>query len=86
MKISEHTFDRLDEIFAHKPISQLIDDGMKPNWGTGSQNLEKNWKIILSHTLSHFQFLKLKFPGPKFYSFDRISDPQPISQSTIDSK
>ena len=40
MKISERTFDRLDEIFAHKPISQLIDDGMKPNWGTGSQNPE----------------------------------------------
>ena len=83
MKISEHTFDRLDEIFAHKPISQLIDDGIKPNWGTGSQNLERNWKIMLSHTLSHFQFLKLKFPGPKFYSVDQISDPQPISQSTI---
>ena len=27
----------------------LIDDGLKPNWGTGSQNLEINWKIILSH-------------------------------------
>ena len=40
MEISEHTFDRLDEIFAQKPISQLIDDGMKPNWGTGSQNPE----------------------------------------------
>ena len=88
MEISEHTFDRLDEIFAQQPISQLIDDDMKPNWGTGSQNLEKKWerKIILSHTLSHFQFLKLKFPGPKFYSFDQISDLQPISQSTIDGK
>ena len=86
MNISEHAFDRLDEIFAQKPIIQLIDDGMKPNWGTVSQNLGKNWKIILSHTVSHFQFLKLKFPGPKFYSFDRISDPQLISQSTIDGK
>ena len=70
MKISEHTFDRLDVIFAKKPISQLFDNGMKPNLGTGSKSLERNWKIILSHTLSHFQFLKLKFPGPKFYSFD----------------
>ena len=70
MKISEHIIDRLDESFAQKPKSQLIDDGIKPNWGTGCQNLEKNWKIILSHTLSHFQFLKLKFPGPKFNSFD----------------
>jgi len=28
------------ELFAQKPISQLIDDGMKPNWvtATGSQN------------------------------------------------
>ena len=25
-------------LFAHKSISQLIDDGMKPNWG--SQNPE----------------------------------------------
>ena len=40
MKFSEHKFDRLDEIFAQKPISQLIDDGMKPNWGTGIQNPE----------------------------------------------
>ena len=43
MKFSEHKFDRLDEIFAQKPTSQLIDDGMKPNWGTtstGSQNPE----------------------------------------------
>ena len=86
MKISEHTFDRLDVIFAKKPISQLFDNGMKPNLGTGSKSLERNWKIILSHTLSHFQFLKLKFPKPKFYSFDRISDPQPISQTTIDGK
>ena len=38
MKFSDHKFDRLGEIFAQKPISQLIDDGMKPNWGTGSQN------------------------------------------------
>ena len=44
------------ELFAQKPISQLIDDGMKPNWGTGCQNLEQNWKIVLSHTLFHFQF------------------------------
>ena len=70
MNISEHTIDRLDNIFAQKPINQLIDDGLKPNLGTGSQNLETNWKIRLSHTLSHFQFLKLQFPGPKFYSFD----------------
>ena len=40
MKITVHTFDRFDEIFAQKPINQLIDDSMKPNWGTGSQNLE----------------------------------------------
>ena len=40
MKSSEHKFDRLDEILAHKPISQLNDDDMKPNWGTGSQNPE----------------------------------------------
>ena len=46
MNISEHTIDRLDEIFAQKPISQLIDDGMNPNWGTRSQNLETNWKKI----------------------------------------
>ena len=72
MKICEHKFDRseLDEIFAHKPISQFINDDMKTNLGTESQNLKKNWKIILSH----FQFLKLKFPGPKCYSFDQISD------------
>ena len=31
MKFSEPKFDRLDEIFAQKPISQLVDDGMKPN-------------------------------------------------------
>ena len=59
---------------------------MKPNWGTGSQNPEENWKIILAHSLSHFQFLKRKFLGSKFYSFDWISDLQPISQSTIDGK
>ena len=43
MKISEHKFDRLelDEIFAHKPISQFINDDMKTNLGTGSQNLKK---------------------------------------------
>ena len=29
MKFSEHKFDRLDEIFAQKSISQLIDDGTK---------------------------------------------------------
>ena len=40
--------------------------------------------IILSKSLSHFQFLKMKIPGPKFYSFDRISHPRPISKSTID--
>ena len=50
MKISERKFDRLDEIFAHKPISQLIDDGMKPSWGTGSQNLEK---ILENHTVPY---------------------------------
>ena len=38
MKFSEHKFDRLDELFVQKPIIQLIDDGMKPNWGIGSQN------------------------------------------------
>ena len=27
--ISEHTIDRLDDIFAQKPISQLIDDETK---------------------------------------------------------
>ena len=31
LKICEPTIDRLDEIFAHKPISQLINDDMKPN-------------------------------------------------------
>jgi len=40
MNISEHKFDRLDEAFAQKPVSQLIDDNMKPNWGTRSQNPE----------------------------------------------
>ena len=40
MKFSDHKFDRLDDIFAKKPISQLIDDGLKPNWSTGSQNPE----------------------------------------------
>ena len=40
MKFTEHKFDRLDEISAQKPISQLIDDNMKLNWGTGSQNPE----------------------------------------------
>ena len=42
MNFSEHKFDRLklNRIFARKPITQLIDDGMKPNWGTGSQNPE----------------------------------------------
>ena len=40
MKFSEHKFDRLYDDFAQKSISQLIDDGMKPNWGTGSQNPE----------------------------------------------
>ena len=40
MKFSEHKFDRLDESFAQKPIIQLINNGMKPNWGTGSQNPE----------------------------------------------
>ena len=45
MKISDHTFDRLNEIFAQKPISQLIEDGMKPNWSTGGQNLEKKLEI-----------------------------------------
>ena len=50
MNISEHTIDRLDEIFAQKPISQLIDDGMIPNWGTGSQNLEKK---LENHTVPY---------------------------------
>ena len=42
MKCSEHKFDRFGVIFAQnqKPISHLIDDGVKPNWGTGSQNPE----------------------------------------------
>ena len=31
MKLPEHKFDRLDELFARKPINQLSDDGMKPN-------------------------------------------------------
>ena len=51
MKISEHTFDRLNEIFAQKPISQLIEDGMKPSWSTGrSQNLEKK---LENHTVPY---------------------------------
>ena len=73
MKFSEHKFDRLDEIFAQKPISQLIDDGMKPNWGRAPLEVKIPNKIIKSYcpkTLSHFQFLKMKFPGPTFYSFD----------------
>ena len=48
MKFSEHNFERLDEIFAQKPINQLIDDGIKPNWGTWRQNPEANLKIILN--------------------------------------
>ena len=34
MKVSDHKFDRLDETFAQKPISQLIGYDMKPDWGT----------------------------------------------------
>ena len=78
MKFSEHKFDRLDESFAQKSISQLIDDSMRPNWGTRSPNPEFIYKFISSKSLSHFQFLKMKFPGPKFYSFDLISHPHPI--------
>ena len=49
MKISQHKFDRLDGIFAPRPISQLIDDSMKLNWGsTGSQNPEENEKILIN--------------------------------------
>ena len=66
----------MNEIVAKKPISQLVEDCMKPNWGTGSQDLENIWKIILSHILSHFQFMKLKFSGPKFYSFELDEIPQ----------
>ena len=65
MKISEHTFDRLEEFFAQKPISQLIDDGMKLNWGTGSQNLEKNWKIIVPYFVS-FSVFEAEFQGRNF--------------------
>ena len=54
MKIFEHEFDRLDEIFAQRPISQLIDDGMKPNWGTEIQNPDENWKIIFFKVLTEF--------------------------------
>ena len=50
MNISEHTIDRLDEMFAQKPINQLIEDGMNPNWGTGSQNLEKKFE---NHTVPY---------------------------------
>ena len=86
MKLSEHWQIGWNVSPDTNNYSQLIDDGMEPNLGTGSQNLEMNWKIILSHTLSHFQILKLIFLGPKFYCFDWISDLQPISQSTIDGK
>ena len=54
MKFSEHKFDRLGGFFDVRSIIQLIDDGMKPNWGAGTQNPEENLKIILSHSLSHF--------------------------------
>ena len=40
MKFSEHKSDRLDKFFPQKPISQLIEDDIKPNWGSGSQNPE----------------------------------------------
>ena len=52
-----------------------------------SKTIEKSycyWPILCP--IFDFQFLKLKFPGPTFYSFDQISDPQPISQSTMDGK
>ena len=64
-------------------VWKQIDDGVKTNWGTGIQNLEKNYKIILSQSLSHFRFLKISFPGPQFYSFDWFIYPLPISESTI---
>ena len=40
VKLSILTDCRLDELSAQKPISQLIDNGMNPNRGTGSQNPE----------------------------------------------
>ena len=61
MTFFEHKFARLDEIFAQKPISKLIDDGMKPNWGTGRQNPQQNAKIIFSQILFHFQFFEDEF-------------------------
>ena len=37
MIFSEQKFDRFDENFAQWPIIQLTKDGMRPNWGTGSE-------------------------------------------------
>ena len=67
-KISEQKFDRLGGFFAQWPISQLTEDGMRPNWGTGSQNPRQNGKFISSH----FQFLKTKFAGPKVHPLTEI--------------
>ena len=39
----------LDEIFAQKPIIQLIDDGMKPNWGTVYWEWELKSRINLQN-------------------------------------
>ena len=36
-----HDIWQIKWYFAHKPIRQLIGDGMKPNWGTEGQNLAK---------------------------------------------
>ena len=70
-KFSDYKFDRLDGIFNQRPINQLIDDGMKPNWSTGSQIIQDTWKIILSQIL---------------YSLDWISNQKPISHSTLNGK
>ena len=44
---SEHKFHKLDD-------SQLIDDGMKPNWDTGSQNLKENCVIVSLYLIPYF--------------------------------
>ena len=52
MNISEHTFDRLDEIFVHKPMSQLIDDdGIKQNCEIGVLKVKIPEKIGKSYCL-----------------------------------
>ena len=48
-------------------FSQLIDNGMKPNWGTESHNLEKNCDILKDWSLfvneSKTVFTRMYFAG-----------------------